>query len=174
MLTPRHGLHRAALATAAMFVLSHCAAAQSPGPLPDPAQMPTSIPMPPSMMESRAEQRFPQAVRVGDLAGRVLLEPVESQPVLGHVLGVARPSGTEVGVVVRLDGGPLRPWLHWLGVGNRRVLVPLAGVALLGEFVALVGYTPEQLRALPDYIGREDDLINDDDTARIGLVGPFH
>ena len=162
-----------ALATLAIFMLEP-AAAQSPGPSPDPALMPTPVPMPMPMMESRAARRFPQSVRVGDLLGRSLLQPLESQPVLGHVTGVARLSGSELGVVVRLDGGPVRPWLHWLGVGDRRVLVPVAAVALLGEFVALIGYTPEQLDALPDYKGDASAAVDSNEAIRVALVAPFH
>jgi hypothetical protein len=161
------------VAAIAIFTLSS-AAAQSPGPSPDPAQMPTSTPMPPAMMESRAAQHFPQSVRVGDLVGRPLLQPLESQPILGHVTGVVRSAGSGVDVVVRLDGGPIRPWLHWLGVGNRRVLVPVAGVALLGEFVALIGYTPEQLNALPDLTEGTAGAVDADEAIRVALVGPFH
>ena len=170
---PSHRLQRLAFATLATFMLAR-AAAQSPGPSPDPALMPTPVPMPMPMMESRAAQRFPQAVRVGDLVGRALLQPLESQPVLGHVTGVARPAGSEAGLVVRLDAGPVRPWLHWLGVGDRRVLVPLAGVALLGEFVALIGYTPEQLDALPDFKGDASAAVDTNEAIRVALVGPFH
>ena len=171
--SPKQGLRGVAFATIATLMLSR-SAAQSPGPLPDPSQMPTSTQMPPAMMESRAAQHFPQSVRVGDLIGRPLLQPLESQPVLGHVTGVARPTGSEVGMVVRLDGGPVRPWLHWLGVGNRRVLVPLAGVALLGEFVALIGYTPDQLDALPEYKEGTEGAVDPNDTIKVALIGPFH
>lgn len=125
-------------------------------------------------MESRAAQRFPQSVRVGDLLGRPVLEPLESQPVLGHVASVARPEGTELGLVVQLDGGPVRPWLHWFGIGNRRVLVPVAAFALLGEFVALIGYTPEQLAALPDYTGVATAAVDPNESIRVALVAPFH
>ncbi len=168
-----HLLQRVALATFATLMLAR-AEAQSPGPSPAPALMPTPAPMPMPMMESRAAQRFPQAVRVGDLIGRSLLQPLESQPVLGHVTGVVRPAGSEAGIVVRLDGGPIRPWLHWLGVGDRRVLVPVAGVALLGEYVALIGYTPEQLDALPDYKRDASAAVAPHEAIRVALVAPFH
>ncbi len=136
--------------------------------------MPTPTQMSPATMESRADLRFPQPVRVGDLQGRALLQPLEDQPILGHVLGAAQPAGSEQGLVVRLDGGPIRPWLHWLGIGDRRVFVPLAGVALLGEYVALMGYTPQQLDALPDYSGAAAERIDADATIHVGLTGPFH
>ena len=166
-------LRRTALTAIVALTLTH-ASAQSPGPLPDPEQMPTPTPMPPAVMESRAADRFLQPVRVGDLVGRALLQPLESQPVLGHVAGAARAAGSEQGLVVRLDGGPIRPWLHWLGVGDRRVFVPLAGIALLGEYVALMGYTPQQLDALPNYTDSEAAHIDADATIRVGLTGPFH
>jgi hypothetical protein len=167
------GLRLAALAALVAGSVMR-ASAQSPGPLPDPAMMPTPTQMSPATMESRADRRFAQPVRVGDLEGRALLQPLESQPVLGHVLGAAQHGGTEQGLVVRLDGGPVRPWLHWLGIGDRRVLVPLAGVALLGEHVALLGYTPQQLDALPDYKDDAAARIGADSMIHVALTGPFH
>jgi hypothetical protein len=68
----------------------------------------------------------------------------------------------------------VRPWLHWLGVGSRRVLVPVSRVALLGEFIALIGYTPEQLDALPDYKDGTAGAVDANEAIRIALVGPFH
>lgn len=168
-----HLLQRVALATLATLMLAR-AAAQSPGPSPDPALMPSPVPMAPAMMQSRASRRFPQSVRVGDLLGRPVLEPLESQPVLGHVASVARPAGSELGMVVQLDGGLVRPWLHWFGVGSRHVMVPVAGFALLGEFVALIGYTPEQLNALPDYKGDASLAVDPNESIRVALVAPFH
>ena len=173
MRTPFLHLRRAAFAALVTLTVGR-ASAQSPGPLPDPAMMPTTTQMSSSTMETRADKRFAQSVRVGDLEGRPLLQPLEDQPILGHVLGVAQPPGSEQGLVVRLDGGPLRPWLHWLGIGDRRVFVPIAGVALLGEYVALMGYTPKQLDALPDYTDAAAERINGDATIRVGLTGPFH
>lgn len=173
MRIPFSGLRRAASVATVTLIVGH-AAAQSPGPLPDPAMMPTPTPMSHTTMQSRADLRYAQPVRVGDLDGRALLQPLESQPVLGHVLGAAQPAGSEQGLVVRLDGGPIRPWLHWLGIGDRRVFVPLAGVALLGEHVALMGYTPHQLDALPDYPDDAAARINADATIHVALTGPFH
>ena len=52
---------------------------------------PGGMPPPPGMsLAQSAAMRFPQPVRVGDLLGRDVLRPVESQDVLGHVREVVR------------------------------------------------------------------------------------
>jgi hypothetical protein len=49
----------------------------------------------PQDLAQGAAQRFPQPVRVGDLIDRYVLEPVESQPILGRVRAVVKePDGT--------------------------------------------------------------------------------
>ncbi len=109
--------------------------------------------------------RFPQPVRAGDLPGRELLAPEESQPLLGHVAAVTRRAdGT---LALRIRTSSLLPW------AGRTVEVPLDAVALLGEHVALLGLTPSQLAALPDAApGR--DPVPPDERIRVGLVKPFH
>lgn len=113
----------------------------------------------------RAERRFPQPVRVGDLIRRQLLRPVVQQTVLGRVAGVARrPDGA---VLLVVDVGGL------LGFGTRPVAVPVEVVALLGEHVALMDLTPEQLEMLPTFKGGAM-LVASDERIRVGLVRPFH
>ncbi|GAC1347319.1 MAG: hypothetical protein NVSMB18_31950 [Acetobacteraceae bacterium] len=112
-----------------------------------------------------AAQRFPQSVRVGDLIGRQLLQPLESQPVLGRVAGVRRQADGGVDVVVRTGGV--------LGFGAREVAVPVEAVALLGEHVALMGLTPAELAGLPTLTVAEMPL-GAGDLIRVGLVRPFH
>ncbi|WP_245295846.1 hypothetical protein [Methylobacterium sp. C1] len=130
-------------------------------------------------MAGRAASRFPQPVRAGDLAGRFLLQPEESQPVLGRVTGLVRRGDGAVAVLVRLDGALGLTWLGlqpiaWSGTGSRLVAVPVEAVALLGEYVALIGLTPERLRALPTYTPGSATEIPPDETLRIGIVRPFH
>jgi len=125
---------------------------------------------------ARAERRFPQPVRVGDLVRRQVLRPVEQQDVLGRVAAVVRrPSGPapddQVLVVVDIAGPGLG---GALGLGVRPVAVPVETMALLGEYMALIDLTPAQLRALPTFDPAGTAPVPPDDTIRVGLVRPFH
>ncbi|MFH6787326.1 MULTISPECIES: hypothetical protein [Methylobacterium] len=112
-------------------------------------------------LAAKAARRFPQAVRAGDLMGRRLLEPAERQTVLGRVRGAVR----------RADGGvDLRVETGWLS--GRTVLVPTEAVGLLGEHVALLDLTPEQLQTLPD--AGPAPAVSPEETIRVGLAKPFH
>jgi hypothetical protein len=151
--------------------------AQTAGPSPNPEHMPKPGMTEPEMA-GRAARRSPQPVRAGDLAGRLLLQPDESQPVLGRVAGLVRRGGT-VEMVVLLDGEWGLGWLglrrlDWHGFGSRRVAVPVEAVALLGEHVALMDLTPERLQALPTFAPGSATGITPDETIRVGIVRPFH
>jgi hypothetical protein len=111
---------------------------------------------------------FPQPVRVGDLPRRYLLAPAEAQTVLGHVAAPA---------VLRLDDGSLVMAINrggFLGIGSRRVLVPISDVALSGYYVILVGLTEAALRALPAASSGSGAVVSPDTVIRMGIVGPFH
>jgi hypothetical protein len=116
-------------------------------------------------LSERAAKRFPQPVRSGDLAGRDVLEPIEAQPVLGHVSGAARRKDGGADLLIRLDGV--------LGLAGRTVAVPAEAAALLGEHVAMLDYTRAQLRALPD-ADPSAARLPPDETIRMGLARPFH
>ena len=168
-----------ATATVLALALAVGARAQTPGPSPIPEHMPPPGGMTHSEMDRRALDRFPQTVRVGDLIGRELLQPLESQPVVGRVAGLVRSSDGTAEMVVHLDGrlglawlGV--PWIGWAGFGPRLVGVPVAAVALLGEYVGLMDLTPERLRALPDFAAGSAPEIGPDETIRVGVVRPFH
>ncbi|BAR47162.1 MULTISPECIES: hypothetical protein [Methylobacterium] len=112
-------------------------------------------------LAAKAARRFPQPIRAGDLVGRRLLEPEERQAVLGRVRGAVR----------RADGGvDLTVETGWFS--GRAVLVPTEAVGLLGEHVALLDLTPEQLQTLPE--AGPAAAIPPDETIRVGLVKPFH
>jgi hypothetical protein len=96
--------------------------------------------------------------------GRQLLQPIESQPVLGRVEGVIRQANGTVDLVVRIGGV--------LGIGTRPVTVPVDAVALLGEYVALMDLKPDQLQALPTASG--GPRLGAEERIRVGLVRPFH
>ena len=83
---------------------------------------PGGMPPPPGMsLTESAAMRFPQPVRVGDLVGRDVLRPVESQDVLGHVRAVVRDSTGQILVVIDFGGLfafrsrpiPVLPWCCW-------------------------------------------------------------
>jgi len=120
---------------------------------------------------ARAERRFPQPVRVGDLIRRQVLRPVEQQDVLGRVAAVVRRPDGAILVVVDIAGPSLG---GALGLGVRPVAVPVEAMALLGEYMALIDLTPGQLRALPTFDPAGTAPVPPDDTIRVGLVRPFH
>jgi hypothetical protein len=166
------------LAACLVLALSVAVPAQTAGPSPAPDHMPVPGMTVPDMA-ARAARRFPQPVRVGDLAGRLLLQPEESQPVLGRVTGLVRRGDGTIEVVTRLDGAWGLGWLglrqvDWSGFGPRLVAVPVEAVALLGEHVALMGLMPEGLRALPTFAPGSAGEIPPDATIRVGIVRPFH
>lgn len=114
----------------------------------------------------RTARRFPQPVRAGDLLGRQVLRPIEAQHVLGRISALVRlPDGA---VLVVVNAGGL------LGFGTRPVAVPLDAIALLGEHVALIDLTPQQLGALPDFDPAGAVPVPPRDTLRVGLTRPFH
>ena len=120
----------------------------------------------PATLAEQAAKRFPQAVRVGDLIGRDVLQPTEAQPVLGRVMGVVRRVDGGLDVVVSFGGV--------LGIGARPIAVPVDAVALLGEHVAIVGFTPEALRGFPSAVAVGAAALAPGDMIRVGLVRPFH
>lgn len=117
---------------------------------------------------SLAAERYPQPVRVGDVLGRDVLQPVEAQPVLGRVRAVVRGPGGALELVMTQGG--------FLGLGARQIAVPLGAAALMGEYVAMMDLTPAQLDALPDSptIAPPNVPLPPDATIRMGLVRPFH
>src|SRR6516162_11576853 len=69
------------------------------------SQTPGGMPPPPGMsLAESAAMRFPQPVRVGDLLGREVLRPVESQDILGRVRRVVRDSNGQIMVVIDFGG----------------------------------------------------------------------
>ena len=110
-----------------------------------------------------APDRYPQPVRAGDLIGRPLVGPTEAQPLLGHVEAVDR---TDTGPALRIRTSSLFPWNH------RTVDVPVSAVTLVGELVALIDLTPDQLAVLPNAAAAAP--LSPAETIQIGLSRPFH
>jgi hypothetical protein len=118
-----------------------------------------------SLAESTA-MRFPQPVRVGDLLGREVLRPVESQDILGRVRGVVR--DRDGGTVVVMDFG------GFLGFGARPIAVPVDAMVLLGQDMEIVAFTPEQLRQFPTFSPSGTTEVANDTIIKVGLAKPSH
>ena len=152
-------LRRAAAAACLALLAGQVVRAQSPTPggMPPPSGM--------SLAESNA-MRFPQPVRVGDLLGRDVIQPVESQDFLGTVQQIIRnPDGT-LAVVIKLGG--------FLGFGARPVSVPVDALVLLGQVVEVDAFTPAQLRQLPTFSPATAAPLSPDAVIRVGLAKPSH
>jgi hypothetical protein len=113
-----------------------------------------------------AAQRFPQPVRVGDLIGRRILEPLESRPVLGSVVEVIREPGQTLAIVIKRGG--------FLGFGGRLIAVPTEAMGLLGNELELLDLTPAQLDALPTFTADRAVVVAADEQIRMGLAHPAH
>jgi hypothetical protein len=113
-----------------------------------------------------AAQRFPQPVRVGDLIGRRVLAPLESRPVLGHVVEVIREPKQVLAIVMKRGG--------FLGFGGRLIAVPTDAMGLLGKELVLIDLTPEQLDARPTFTAGDAVMVAADEEIRIGLAHPAH
>ena len=129
--------------------------------------MPGGMPPPPgmSLAESTA-MRFPQPVRVGDLLGREVLRPVESQDILGRVRGLVRDRDGRIMVVVDFGG--------FLGFGARSIAVPVDAMVLLGRDMEIVAFTPEQLRQFPTFSPSGTTEVANDTIIKVGLAKPSH
>jgi hypothetical protein len=143
-----------------MTLMAAVAHAQSP--------MPGGMPPPQGMsLAESAAMRFPQPVRVGDLLHRLVLQPVESQIILGRVRAVIRDPGGNAMVVMNFGG--------FYGFGGRLIAVPVDAMVLLGQDMEVVAYTPAQLKTFPTYKpSSETAIVSDDTVLAIGLAKPSH
>jgi hypothetical protein len=113
-----------------------------------------------------AARRHPQPVRVGALVGRRVLQPLESRPVLGHVLEVVRLDDGSEKIIIRYGG--------WFGFGGHLIAVPLDAMALLGDEVEILDLTPEELNRLPTFRAAGSSPLAEDEVIRMGLAHPSH
>lgn len=112
-----------------------------------------------------AARRHPQPVRVGDLIHRPVLQPLESRPVLGHVTRVVRLADGTIRIVMNVGG--------WFG-GGRSIAVPVDAMALLGNELEILDFTPEQLSRFPTDDGAGGSAVAADEYIRMGLAHPSH
>jgi hypothetical protein len=128
---------------------------------------PGGMPPPPGMsLAQSAAMRFPQPVRVGDLLGRDVLRPVESQDVLGHVREVVRDSQGQILVVIDFGG--------FFGFHSRPIAVPVDAMVLLGQDMEVVAFTPNQLGHFPVFLSSGTTRVPDDAVIKVGLAKPSH
>ena len=131
------------------------------------SKTPGGMPPPPGMsLAESAAMRFPQPVRVGDLIGREVLRPVESQDVLGRVRRVVGDQSGQIMIVVDFGG--------IFGFGNRPIAVPLDAMVLLGQDMEIIAFTPDQLRRFPTFSPAGAADVPDDTIIKVGLAKPSH
>ena len=153
------GQRCAIIAGAAMLACGGAASAQSPTP--------GGMPPPPGMsLAQSTAMRFPQPVQVGDLLGRDVLQPVESQRVLGTVKSVVRAENGTIELVVEYGG--------FLGFGARPIAVPINATVLLGQAMEIVAYSPRQLDGFPTFSAAGTTPVPPAEIVRIGLAKPSH
>jgi hypothetical protein len=153
---------------ALLRVLLVCGALATAGAAHAQSATPGGMPPPPgmSLAESTA-MRFPQPVRVGDLLGRQVLRPVESQDVLGRVRRVVRDDNGQIMIVIDFGG--------FLGFGSRPIAVPVDAMVLLGQDMEIVAFSPQQLRQFPTFSSSSGTTeIADDTIIKVGLAKPSH
>ena len=121
---------------------------------------------PGSDLAAFAAKRFPQPVRVGDLIERPVLAPLESRPLLGHVLNVVRLANDELAVVIKFGG-------FW-GFGGRDIAVPAKGMVLVGQDLEVLDFTPQDLRTFPTFTAGSATVLGPDEVIRMGLAHPSH
>ena len=127
----------------------------------------SQAPAPPGAdLAAFAARRFPQPVRLGDLIHRMVLLPLESRPILGHVILVAQSKDGTMKIVMTYGG--------FLGFGARRIAVPADAMVLLGSELEVLDFTPQQLSAFPVYQDGEGAPIGDSEFIRMGLAHPSH
>lgn len=115
----------------------------------------------PASEPTMANRRFPQAVRVGDLANRLVLEPSNHQSVLGRVDGVFRDASGRLFLGVRYGGV--------LGFGTRKIAVPLEATTLLGQFMQIVDIPQDQLAQFPAFDTASAQGLGENEVVRIGI-----
>jgi hypothetical protein len=113
-----------------------------------------------------AARRFPQPVRVGDLLQRQVLRPVESQPTVGRVRDVVKRPDGGIDVVVDYGGA--------FGLFARPIAVPVDAMVLLGQYMEIADFTPEQLKQFKTYDATDMTPLPRDSIIRVGLARPSH
>ncbi len=120
----------------------------------------------PQTLAEKAADRFPQPVVVGTLIHHAVLQPFESQPILGYVKKIVRAADGAILVVVDYGGV--------FGFGARPIAVPVDAMAVSGRFMEIVEFTPDQLDKFPAYRDGTDTILACDASVSVPLAKPSH
>ena len=103
---------------------------------------------------------------MSDLLNRDVLEPLESQVLLGTVQQLVRDRHGTLEGVVRYGG--------FSGLGARLIAVPVDAMVLLGQDMEIVAYKPNELRRYPMFSAAGTTPIPTDAIIKVGLAKPWH
>ena len=111
------------------------------------------------------KDRFPQPVRVGDLIGRAVIAPQESQNLIGRVRKVVRNGDGEISVVMSYGG--------YFGFGTHLICVSIDDLALTGYAIQAKEIEESELARLPVCDGG-GNMLAADATIKVNLAKPAH
>jgi hypothetical protein len=105
---------------------------------------------------------------MGEAAETLTLTPLDLED-----RDVVTMDGEEVGEVAEVvsSGGTFYAVIEhggFLGIGEDRVAIPLERIGMRGEEVILLGLTPEQLEAMPEYDFEADEDVANEQSIEIG------
>jgi hypothetical protein len=111
-------------------------------------------------------KRYPQPIRVAAIIDRTVLWPVASRSVAGRVRGVAcQADGTIVAIV---DYGGV------LGFFTHPIAIPINGMALLGQYMEIMSFTPEQVKHFATFDAGSATALHPDRVINVALASPAH
>lgn len=144
---------RVALVASAVVVL---AAAGPAG-----AQIGDGPPDPNLSLKDRQSMRFPQPVRVGDLAGRHVISGGNRLRQIGTVVGVFRSGDDDLSLVFRY---------HTIfGLGGRPIAPDISELDLVGPYLKVIDLDPKDLSSMPTFKPANGAFLKPDDIIRLGV-----
>ena len=111
------------------------------------------------------DDKFSQPVRVGDLIGRDVIAPVESQDLLGHVRRIVQ-NGDAMTIVMSHGG--------YFGFGSHLVCVAADALALTGQALQAKDVSPADLDGLPVCDGGSDAPLDANAIIKMNVSKPSH
>ena len=114
------------------------------------------------------DDRFPQPVRVGDLIGRDVIAPQESQNLIGHVRKLVRDKDGDLQLVMTYGG------YFGSNVGSHLVCVDVDDLALTGVMIQAKDIDPGDLAKLPTCDGGDATPLDVNEVIKVNLAKPAH